>query len=437
MIIITAGCGKELEENINSSTSLDDSAREELLSPMQFTVSTKESIEQSTESTKESTEQSTESTKESIEHSTESTKDSIEGSAITVLTMYVPTGLDSLVGQTSLAFEKRVSELSHGTMEIRFVGPEEVGSSKMVLSSLLTADITGEHVVDLGTFSAYALGNYGSERNMLLALPYTFKNHEHFALVIRGEQCQQWLLDSLAAGYPIRGLYYGDEGFREIFSREYMTNMDRLSGMRIRIPDNLYLETWADALHMDPMEGSVEDALAGMERGTCELVELPLTYAMANDQNHQIRYCILDHHMIQATETVICEDVYQNLTEEERDIIQEASAYAQYFGIELAWDYDEARMMEELEQEGVVVTNPKGRYALIHSTYDPSYDEYMEALKLATTKEEQELLESQYELPSWYLTIRELVDEVSEDYQEEYQEILDLAPPDRTKGKYD
>ena len=84
--------------------------------------------------------------------------------------------LDTIVGQTATAYADKVAELSGGTIKIDIQASGVLGSENDVLDTMLG----GGGTIHMSRISAFALTSYGGEKSMLLSLPYTFVNREHF-----------------------------------------------------------------------------------------------------------------------------------------------------------------------------------------------------------------------------------------------------------------
>ena len=84
--------------------------------------------------------------------------------------------LDTIVGQTDTAFKEKVEELSGGSITVDLQASGVLGSENDVLDTMLG----GGGTIDMSRISAFALTSYGAEKSVLLSVPYTFVNREHF-----------------------------------------------------------------------------------------------------------------------------------------------------------------------------------------------------------------------------------------------------------------
>ncbi|MBO6309913.1 MAG: C4-dicarboxylate ABC transporter substrate-binding protein, partial [Oribacterium sp.] len=132
------------------------------------------------------------------------------GEAIT-LVMAEVNPLDTIVGMTDQRFKEEVESRSGGTIRIDLQASGVLGSENDVLDTMLG----GGGTIDISRISAFALTSYGGKKSMLLSLPYTFVSREHFWNFANSDLAQEFLREPSENGSGVRGLFYGEEGFRE------------------------------------------------------------------------------------------------------------------------------------------------------------------------------------------------------------------------------
>ena len=142
--------------------------------------------------------------------------------------------LDTIVGQMATEFANKVSELSGGTMKIDIQASGVLGSENDVLDTMLG----GGGTIDMSRISAFALTSYGGEKSMLLSLPYTFVSREHYWNFASSDLASEFLLEPHENGSGVRGLFYGEEGFRHFFTVNEISGMEDLAGMKLRVSND-------------------------------------------------------------------------------------------------------------------------------------------------------------------------------------------------------
>ena len=122
--------------------------------------------------------------------------------------------LDTIVGQTDSKFKETVEEMSGGKIKIDLQASGVLGSENDVLDTMLG----GGGTIDISRISAFALTSYGAEKSVLLSIPYTFANRDHFWKFADSDLAPEFLMEPHDNGLGVRGLYYGEEGFRHFFT---------------------------------------------------------------------------------------------------------------------------------------------------------------------------------------------------------------------------
>ena len=139
----------------------------------------------------------------------------------------------TIVGEVAKAFKAKVEELSGGEVLIDIQAGGVLGSEDQILDNLLG----GGNITDIGRFSAFALTQYGCDKAKLLSIPYTFVNEDHFWKFADSELAEEFLLEPQTLGLPLRGLCYGEEGFRHFFFKKgiEVKGIEDLKGLKIRV----------------------------------------------------------------------------------------------------------------------------------------------------------------------------------------------------------
>ena len=122
--------------------------------------------------------------------------------------------LDTIVGQTGSHFKEKVEELTGGSVVVDVQASGVLGSENDVLDAILG----GSTSIDISRISAFALTSYGCNKSKLLSIPFTFENRAHFWNFANSELAPEFLNEPQELGLPVRGIFYGEEGFRHFFT---------------------------------------------------------------------------------------------------------------------------------------------------------------------------------------------------------------------------
>ncbi|MCD8348044.1 MAG: TRAP transporter substrate-binding protein DctP [Lachnospiraceae bacterium] len=266
------------------------------------------------------------------------------------LTMAEVNPADTIVGQMDQAFADKVAELSGGSMQINIMFSGVLGAEEDVLDTMLG----GGGTIDISRISAFALTSYGGEKSMLLSLPYTFESREHFWAFATSDLAQEFLLEPVENGTGIRGLFYGEEGFRHFFTVDEVSGIEDLTGMKIRVSNDAIMNGLVESLGASPTVVSFTELYSALQTGVVDAAEQPIANYQSNAFPEVAPNLILDGHTLGAVQVVMTDDAWNSLTEEQQAIITEAGEYASNYCREISQSAED-EVLAELIEEGVNV----------------------------------------------------------------------------------
>ncbi len=258
--------------------------------------------------------------------------------------------LDTIVGQTATAFKEKVEELSGGEIIIDVQASGVLGSEAQILDGILM----GGDTVDISRISAFALTSYGCQKAMLLSIPYTFVSREHFWNFANSDLADEFLAEPQELGLPLRGLFYGEEGFRHFFTNYPVNSIEDLAGKKIRVSEDPVMRGMVEDLSANPTIVAFTELYSALQTGVCDGAEQPIANYRSGAFPEVAPYLILDGHTLGAIQVVITDSAWNKLTEQQQAWIMEASEYASNFNAELSAS-EEAKVLELLKEEGVTV----------------------------------------------------------------------------------
>ena len=258
--------------------------------------------------------------------------------------------LDTIVGKIATDFKAKVEELSGGEVIIDVQASGVLGSEAQILDGILSGGTT----VDISRISAFALTSYGCGKATLLSIPYTFANREHFWNFAGSDLAQEFLAEPQTMGLPLRGLMYGEEGFRHFFFKNEVTDINSLKGMKIRVSEDPIMTGMVKALGANPTVVSFTELYSALQTGVCDGAEQPIANYKSNAFPEVAPYLMLDGHTLGAVQVVITDNAWAKLNEQQQGWIMEAAKYASEqnaAGVQAAED----KVLEELKTSGVTV----------------------------------------------------------------------------------
>ena len=170
--------------------------------------------------------------------------------------------LDTIVGQMATDFKEKVEELSDGKMTIDVQASGVLGSENDVLDTMLG----GGGTIDMSRISAFALNGYGAKKSLLLSIPYTFADREHFWNFATSDLADEFLAEPVEQGLGVRGLFYGEEGFRHFFFKEEANTLEDLKGLKIRVSNDPVMTGMVAGLGANATVVSMNELYSALDR---------------------------------------------------------------------------------------------------------------------------------------------------------------------------
>lgn len=256
--------------------------------------------------------------------------------------------LDTIVGKTAQFFKEKVEELTGGSVIINIQHSGVLGTEAQVLDGILS----GSGTVDIGRFSAFQFTAYGCNKAKLLSIPYTFVSRDHFWNFANSELAADFLAEPQTVGLPLRGICYGEEGFRHFFFRNEVTDINSLKEMKIRVSEDPVMTGMVKDLGANPTVVSFTELYSALQTGVVDGAEQPIANYRSNAFPEVAPYLMLDGHTLGAIQIVITDMAWAKLTEEQQAAIMEAGKLTQAYNAELSAG-EEAKVLEQLKADGV------------------------------------------------------------------------------------
>ena len=232
---------------------------------------------------------------------------------------------DTIVGQVAADFKSKVEELSKGQIIIDVQYSGVLGSENDVLDAMLA----GAGSADISRISAFSLTSYGAEKSVLLSLPYTFESRDHFWKFATSSLADEFLNESYEKKLGVKGLFYGEEGFRHFFTKEPVNSIGDLAGMKLRVSNDPVMNGLVKGLGASPTVVAFGELYSALSTGVVDGAEQPIANYKSNSFPEVANNMILDGHTLGAIEIVVATPVWDKLTKEQQNILMEAGKYAQ------------------------------------------------------------------------------------------------------------
>ena len=259
---------------------------------------------------------------------------------------------NTVCGAMDLKFKEEVERLSGGQIKIDLQGGGVLGVEADVLDGMLG----GTGTVDICRISAFALTSYGTKKSVLLSLPYTFADRNHYWNFANSELGQEFLNESEELGLGVRGLYFGEEGFRHFFTVQDkpITTPADMKGMKIRVSNDPIMTAMVQSLGATPSPVSMSEIYSSMQNGTIDGAEQPTVNYAGNSFQEVGPNLTMDGHTLGAMMTIISDSAWEKLTPEQQNILVEAGKAASDYCREVS-EQKENEVLEQLKADGINV----------------------------------------------------------------------------------
>ena len=248
---------------------------------------------------------------------------------------------------TALAHLLRYSLMSNDEQASGVLGSE---------NDVLDAILGGSTSIDMSRISAFALTSYGCNKSKLLSIPFTFENRAHFWNFANSELAPEFLNEPQELGLPVRGIFYGEEGFRHFFTVKPVAGIEDFKGLKLRVSNDPVMNGMVEGLGANPTVVSFGELYSALQTGVVDGAEQPIANYKSNAFPEVANNLILDGHTLGAIQAVITDNAWGKLTENQQAAIMEAGADTQAFNAELS-ETAENKVLDELKASGCNVVD--------------------------------------------------------------------------------
>ena len=255
--------------------------------------------------------------------------------------------LDTIVGQMDSKFKEEVERLSGGSITIDLQASGVLGSENDVLDAMLG----GAGTIQMSRISAFALTSYGGKKSSLLSIPYTWQSRDHWWAFAESDLAQEFLQEPSENGSGIRGLFYGEEGFRHFFSSKELTDISSLQGLKIRVSNDPIMNGMVEGLGASPTVVDFGELYSALQTGVVDAAEQPIANYKSNAFPEVANNLILDGHTLGAVQVIITDDAWNSLTPAQQDAMTEAGKLASEHCKKISAEA-EAEVLEALKADG-------------------------------------------------------------------------------------
>ena len=198
--------------------------------------------------------------------------------------------------------------------------------------------------------------SYGCNKSKLLSIPFTFENRAHFWNFANSDLAPEFLNEPQELGLPVRGIFYGEEGFRHFFTVNPVSGIEDFKGLKLRVSNDPVMNGMVEGLGANPTVVSFGELYSALQTGVVDGAEQPIANYKSNAFPEVANNLILDGHTLGAIQAVITDNAWGKLTENQQAAIMEAGADTQAFNADLS-ESAENKVLDELKSSGCNVVD--------------------------------------------------------------------------------
>ena len=180
--------------------------------------------------------------------------------------------------------------------------------------------------VDMYRGNASSLTDFGKNQISALALPYIFRDRNHFWDVCTSELGNSILANLQECGTGMVALCFLDEGARNFFTTtKPVTKLADLAGQKIRVQQSALMMDTVAALGASPTPVDYAELYTALQSGIVDGAENPPASYYSNKFYEVAPYYVLDGHTYSPSVIIISEMMWNSLSAEDQAIMREVA----------------------------------------------------------------------------------------------------------------
>lgn len=257
---------------------------------------------------------------------------------------------DTIVGQIAKKFKEEVESISGGSITIDLQASGVLGAEGDYLDDM----VGGGGMIDMARLSVSTITGYGAvPKQTMLCLPYVFMSREHFWNFANSELADEILNENSEEGLGIKGLMFGEEGFRDIFCSKEISSLDDLKGLKIRVSTDPTMTKIINAMGPSATVVSYSELYSSLQSGVVDGAENPLGNYLSQSFYEVAPYVYRSGHQLGVCEIVITDTAWNKLTENQQQAVLDAIAICKSYNQEISQENEDASIKTLTEEKGV------------------------------------------------------------------------------------
>ena len=229
--------------------------------------------------------------------------------------------------------------------------------------------------VDMYRGNASSLTDFGKNQISALALPYIFRDRNHFWDVCTSELGDSILANLQECGTGMVALCFLDEGARNFFTTtKPVTKLADLAGQKIRVQQSALMMDTVAALGASPTPVDYAELYTALQSGIVDGAENPPASYYSNKFFEVAPYYVLDGHTYSPSVILISEMIWNELSAEDQAIMREVADMTEVYNRAEIEAADQAAY-DSLKANGVQILELEDQAAWVEAM-GPVYEKH-------------------------------------------------------------
>lgn len=258
---------------------------------------------------------------------------------------------DNINTKVGYKFAEYVDEMSEGRIKIEVYSASTLGDEKTCLNALQM----GGGTVDMYRGNTNSLSDYGFKKLNMFGLPFIFTSRETMWKVLEDPDLgQAFLTEGSEVGAGMTGLFYMDEGARNLFTSKEIKGLDDIKNKKIRVPETALMMDTMSSLGAQPTPISYSELYSSLQTGVVDGAENGLPGYTSNKFYEVAPYYLMSGHTFSPGIVMMAEAKWNALSDDDKEILLAAGQKASDWNKgEIA--SEETALEKELENKGVTI----------------------------------------------------------------------------------
>lgn len=267
------------------------------------------------------------------------------------------------------AFKEYV-EANSDSIRVELYGSDTLGSANDVVGAIAAG------TVQMGVYDFSLLNNYHQD-TMVFAMPGAFQDNDEVNAVADTQWAQD-MFQEIADSTGIRVLSVVSGGMRCFTTQDIeLRTVEDANGVTFRVMDSPIYIKMTEAISANPVPMAGSEMYVAMQNGVVDGHENTIPNIL-QDKTYEVQnWIVMDEHIPSMSGVFFNEALYENMTDEQRAVIDAAADTAQAEARDVVTDIL-ANGITALEENGMTVYIPtEEEKAGWHEAYGPPCEEYL------------------------------------------------------------